>query len=111
MTMWIVYSIGSYLLIGLLFGVNHVIRIKKPILLAGRQEEALREMVSMHQYTPQGADYYTKLQEIHITKGEFLAEYKIWKASAFKYEFQAFSLAVLLWPYFITYISLNKKKK
>ncbi|MEX3713421.1 hypothetical protein ABFV99_13535 [Cytobacillus horneckiae] len=107
--MYFISFLCLYLLIGMIFGFNHVSTIKKLVIEAGDKEKALREMVAMYEYSPQGAEYYAQLQELYVVKAELLAEYKLLKANEFSYELQLFLMGAILWPYYMIFISQTKK--
>lgn len=96
-----------YLLIGLIYGMLHLVKIVKVVEEAGREDTHLREMVKMYELTPSGAEYYTKLQDLHIRKKDAIDEYLLYKENQLKYLFQTFSFSFVFWPYY--YFSIKKK--
>ncbi|UOE58199.1 hypothetical protein [Cytobacillus oceanisediminis] len=105
--MWIFSVISSYLFIGLFYGMNHTTHIINTLKLAGEQEELLRKMISAYTYTPQGAEYFMELQELHIQKAEALEEYTAYKKNEHRYMVLVFVLGFLLWPYYL--LNIGKK--
>ncbi len=107
--MWMISVICAYLLVGMIYGIQHMSSIYAMLREAGDKETFLREMVAMYELTPQGAEYYAQLQGLYVEKGELLAEYKIFKANEGKYQFLTFLFGFVLWPYYI--FSISKRKK
>ncbi|ARO21387.1 hypothetical protein B2J90_28635 (plasmid) [Bacillus tropicus] len=107
--MWTVLLISLYVVVGIVYGFQHMISIYAMLREAGDKETFLREMVSMYELTPQGAEYYAQLQNLYVEKGELLAEYKLFKANEGKYQFLTFLFGFVLWPYYI--FSISKRKR
>ncbi|MDA1616480.1 hypothetical protein PDK03_07775 [Bacillus cereus group sp. TH204-1LC] len=107
--MWIISIVSAYLLVGVIYGILHLSNIYTTIRQVGDKEAFLREMVSMYELTPQGAEYYAQLQELYVEKGELLAEYKVFKANEDWYQLQTFLLGFVFWPYYI--FSIYRKRK
>lgn len=104
--------VSAYGLIGLLYGLIHMSNIYSKVVQAGNHEQFLREMVSMYELTPQGAEYYAQLQDLYFRKGDILEEYKHFKKGETKYQLQLFTLGFLLWPYYVFSINqVNRHKK
>lgn len=106
--MWVISLICTYSLFGLTYGLRHVGQILKTLNEAGEFEKFLREMVAMYELTPKGAEYYSQLQDLHVSKSEVLAEYKTMKQHETRYTLQVFFMGFILWPYYI--FSINQKK-
>lgn len=106
--MWILSIVLAYVLVGLLHGIQHMANIYTLVTDTGRHEGILRELVSMYEFTPKGAEYYAELQDLHVRKAELLAEYKLLQANKTKYQLQTFLLGFALWPYYI--FSISRKK-
>jgi len=104
---YLVIFVSVYLLIGLIYGMLHLVKIVKVVEEAGREDTRLREMVKMYELTPSGAEYYTKLQDLHIQKRDAIAEYELYKKNQMKYLLQMFSISFVFWPYY--YFSIRKK--
>lgn len=108
--MWMVIDIISiYIIIGLIYGIQHMSDIYSAITRVGEREKFLREMVILYDVTPKGADYYTQLQELYIGQGDHLAEYKSMTEHKMLYQFQTFLLGSTLWPFYM--ISIFKIKQ
>ncbi|MES9681707.1 hypothetical protein ABWK22_02080 [Gottfriedia acidiceleris] len=106
--MWFISFVCAYLLIGLVHGFQHMANIYSVLTEVGKEEKYLREMVAMYELTPQGAKYYTELQELHMLKGDLLAEYRLLEENEDKYQFQTFLFGFILWPYYI--FSIGRKR-
>lgn len=98
---------AAYLLIGLFYGWYHLKSVMITIHETYWEDFRLREMVSMHNFTPIGADYYAQLQDLHITKGWILEEWNLFKKDKTKYKIQTYLLGCFNWVYYVRKI---KKK-
>lgn len=97
----IIFSIAcTYLLIGLLYGLRHADVIQVRLNEVGTKEEQLRNLVKTYELTPQGAEYFMKLQDLHLMNGELLEEYKKYKSGETKYVLKTIALAMVCWPYY-----------
>ncbi|MFE4029291.1 hypothetical protein ACFX4N_24375 [Priestia sp. YIM B13551] len=106
---WIILLASLYVLVGAINGLQHTFNMQKLLEDVEKEEQYLMEMVRMYELTPSGAEYYAKLQDLHIFKSEALAELKVFKKGENKYLLQTFLLSFIFWPYFV--FALNKSKK
>ena len=97
----------AYLLVGLLYGVRHADVIQSRLKEIGMREEQLQTLVKTYELTPQGAEYFMKLQDLHLMNGELLEEYKKYKSNETKYVFKITALAMICWPYY--FVALKEK--
>lgn len=101
--MWMIFAI-FYLVVGFIYGLHHVKHILSLLHQAETQEKYLRDMISMHNLTPMGAEYYIQLQEMKINQFDLLEEVKLWKQDQEAYTFWLFLMGFLLWPYYAMHV-------
>lgn len=100
-----------YVSFGLIYSFIHTRDMLSKIKIVKDEEKRLTTLVAMYELTPQGAEYYTELQNLHIYDKLFLDEAERFDKTPKRYIARVYLIGVFLWPVYLYMINANKKKK
>lgn len=90
--------LSFYLIVGLSFAMYHVYMVRKRLEEIITVEDHLRKMIQMYAMSPKGAEYYVKLQDLHIDNQELIEESTLYRKQKSRYIAKMTFYAFLLWP-------------
>lgn len=73
----------------------------KIITNVGSEYEYLTKKVSLYEFSPKGAEYYVKLQELILSRADALEAYHEYKKSPTMYQLKTYLICIFIWPYYL----------